>query len=116
MLLCITITKCMFLEPAVEYLGHRADAESLHTKDGKRKSKCESLTIVGKFSHYNIAAIVLPPPSGCQVEVGFLLCQAFDSAKKKPLAHQVSSTLQSNLSSYPSGDASAYGLGATISH
>ena len=127
-------SKCSFLKSSVQYLGHRIDAEGIHATDNKiqaivnapvLKNVTELRSFLGLLNYYgrfipNLASLLHP--------LNELLCQgtswtwtkecreAFESAKQKIVAPNVLVHYDSTLPITLAADASAYGLGAVISH
>ena len=128
------LEKCQFLQPAVEYLGHRVDAEGIHTAEGKKiailqapqpqnlqqlRSFLGLLNYYGKFVP-NLATLLQPLHRLLRHEVKWkwdtMCTRTFEAAKQ---ALSSSRVLVHYNPKYPlvlAGDASAYGLGAVISH
>ena len=127
-------SKCYFLQPSVEYLGHRIDSEGLHPTEEKKeailqapepenlqqlRSFLELLNYYGKFIS-NLATLLQPLHRLLHQDVKWRwntsCIQAFNAAKQ---ALSSSKVLIHYNPEYPlilAGDASAYGLGAVISH
>ena len=126
--------KCHFMESCVEYLGHRIDQHGLHTTDNKLtaivkaptpRSVQELRSFLGLLNYYgrfipNLASLIHP--------LNRLLCkdarwnwtkkcaEAFDKAKQALVSSKVLVHYDPSLPLKLAGDASAYGVGAVISH
>ena len=127
-------SKCAFMCEAVEYLGHRIDSDGLHTLDSKvtavleapcPKDVQELRSFLGLIHYYgkfmpNLSTLLHPlnellkPDSkwnwtdACDI--------AFKEAKKLLASAPVLAHYNPSLSICLAGDASAYGIGAVISH
>ena len=126
--------KCEFLQPCVEYLGHNIDAKGLHVL----KSKVEAITnapiprnvqelrsFLGLLNYYgrfipNLASILHPLNELLRKDVEWVWStecnKAFELAKEKLVSADVLMHYDSTLPVKLAGDASAYGVGAVISH
>ena len=126
--------KCEFLQPIVEYLGHNIDAEGLHAL----KSKVEAITkapiprnvqelrlflgLLNYYGHFipNLASILHPLNELLKKDSEWVWSsecdQAFKLAKDKLVSADVLVHYDSILPVKLVGDASAYGVGAVISH
>ena len=126
--------KCYFMQQSVQYLGHRIDAEGLHTTDDKLKAimkapppknVTELRSFLGLINYYgrfiqNLSSLLHP--------LNNLLCQdtpwkwsqecaeAFHLANEKIVSPNVLVHYDPSLPIRLAGDASAYGVGAVISH
>ena len=127
-------SKCAIMQKSVEYLGHRVDGERLHTSDQKveavrrapqpsnikqLKLFLEMMQYYGKFIPH-LATLLQPLNS--------LLCKdakwkwtsecerAFTEAKETLASPTVLAHCDSQLPLRLAADASAYGVGAVISH
>ena len=126
--------KFQFLQPAVEYLGHRVDAEGIHTAEGKKiailqapqpqnlqqlRSFLGLLNYYGKFIP-NLATLLQPLHCLLRHEVKWkwdtMCTRAFEAAKQALSSSRVLVHYNPKYSLVLAGDASAYGLGAVISH
>ena len=126
--------KCAFMCDAVEYLGHRIDATGLHTTTSKveaisqapqPKNVQELQSFLGLLHYYGK---FLPSLSTLLQPLNNLLrtghkwawtqeCQqAFEEAKKLLLTAPVLAHYDPTMPIKMAGDASAYGIGAVISH
>ena len=127
-------SKCSFLQSSVQYLGHRIDAEGIHATESKiqaivkapaPKNVTELRSFLGLLNYYgrfipNLASLIHP--------LSKLLCQgtewqwtkecrkAFCAAKQKIVSPNVLVHYDPSLPISLAADASAYGLGAVISH
>ena len=126
--------KCYFMQPSVQYLGHRIDAEGLHATDDKLdaitqaptpKNVTELRSFLGLINYYghfiqNLSSLLHP--------LNKLLCKdtpwkwsqectdTFSQAKEKIVSPNVLVHYDPSLPIRLAGDASAYGIGAVISH
>ena len=126
--------KCTFMKDSVQYLGHRIDAQGLHATDDKIKAIAEApipknvqelRSFLGLLNYYgrfiaNLSSLIHP--------LNELLCRdtpwkwtkecsrAFKAAKTKIVDSNVLVHYDPNLPIRLAGDASAYGIGAVISH
>ena len=126
-------SKCSFFQDSVEYLGHVVDKEGLHTAPGKLKAiqaapaptnirelrSFLSLINYGRFIA-NLSSILHPLnmllKHGVKLEWIQECDRAFNLAKKESLSSQVLAHFNPKLSICLATDASAYGLGAVLSH
>ena len=124
--------KCAFLQESVEFLGHKIDAEGLHTLPGKIEAVVnapeprniqELRSFLGLLNYYgkflpNLSSVVHPLNSLLQKSKQWkwskACAQAFQQAKEALSSASVlyDPTLPLTLA----GDASVYGIGAVISH
>lgn len=126
--------KCTFMARSVRYLGHQIDAEGLHATEDKIKAIMDApaprnvqelrsflglLNYYGKFIS-NLSSLLHPLNSLLQQEAKWEWSQecnrAFQAAKDKIASPNVLVHYDSTLTIKLPGDASAYGLGAVISH
>ena len=126
--------KCEFLKDSVEYLGHRIDAEGLHTSPEKVKAIQQAPTpsnvvelrsFLGLLNYYgkfvsNLSSI-LQPLNSClqqnkQWEWTQECDQAFKEAKDALSSSQVLTHYDPKLPVKMAADASSYGIGAVIAH
>ena len=120
--------KCAFMCDAVEYLGHRIDADGLHTLSSKVKAiqdapqpqnVQELRSFLGLLHYYgkflpNLATLLHPLNALLKTGSKWLWsaeCSDAFKAAKRLLAHY-----NPSLPIRLAGDASAYGIGAVISH
>ena len=126
--------KCSFLSRSVEYLGHRVDASGLHTTPSKvqavqkapRPQNVQELrSFLGLVQYYgkflpNLATLLHPLnhllKDGCEWEWTEKCSQAFQAAKTLLVSAPVLAHYNPELPIKMAGDASAYGVGAVISH
>ena len=126
--------KCEFLQPAVEYLGHKIDAEGLHTMANKLEAivqapKSHNLqelrSILGLLNYYgkfisNLATLIHPLNCLLQHDHEWKWtteCDlAFQQAKKVLSSSHMLVHCDASLPITLAGDASAYGIGVVISH
>ena len=126
--------KCEFMQNQVEYLGHRIDSEGIHATDSKLeaitnapppKNVQELRSFLGLLNYYckfipNLATLIHP--------LNDLLCkdrkwkwskecdESFRLAKEKLTSPNLLVHYDPTLPIELAGDASAYGVGAVISH
>ena len=126
--------KCYFLQDAVEYLGHVVDKEGLHATPEKLKAIQEApaptnirelRSFLGLINYYgrfiaNLATVLHPLNRLLKHDVKWEWnkeCNsAFEDAKSKLLSAQVLVHYDPRLKLCLATDASAYGLGAVLSH
>ena len=132
--ICARKSKCAFMRQAVEYLGHRIDADGLHTLDSKvaaiqqapsPRDVQELRSFLGLVHYYGK---FLPKLSTLLHPLNNLLksdskwewteeCErAFVQTKKLLASAPVLAHYDPDLPIRLAGDASAYGIGAVISH
>ena len=127
-------SKCEFMQPSVNYLGHRIDAQGLHTMPAKldaivQASAPENVkqlrSFLGLLNYYgsfipNLATIVHPLNRLLRDDVTWKwdskCAQAFTQAKLALTSSKVLVHYDPSLPITLAGDASAYGIGAVISH
>ena len=126
--------KCRFMESSVEYLGHRVDQEGIHATTSKLQAISEApaprnvqelRSFLGLLNYYgrfipNLSSLIHP--------LHKLLCKnaawkwsrscesAFNRAKQALLSSNALVHYNPSLPLKLAGDASAYGVGAVISH
>ena len=126
--------KCEFLKESVEYLGHRIDERGIHTSPKKVQAIVEApsprnvqelRSFLGLLNHY---AKFLPKLASTLHPLHLLLragqrwqwsnaCEkAFQTAKRRLVEAPVLSHYDPALPIVLAADASAYGVGAVISH
>ena len=126
--------KCAFLQSSVEYLGHRIDEQGLHTAESKRRAidrdpqpqnvqqLCSFLGLLNYYGKFipNLSTIVQPLNQLLQKDhkwVWTAECQhAFEQAKQSLTSSSVLAHYDLSLPIRMAADASAYGVGAVISH
>ena len=129
--LCLSKSKCWFMAPSVEYLGYKIDADGLHPlpekvraieKAPKPKSTTELKAYLGLLTYYgrflpNLSTVLSPLYSLSRQDV----CWRWTS--KQQSAFTKSKQLLTSAKDYDpkldlvvAGDASAYGIGAVLSH
>ena len=126
--------KCEFMRLSVEYLGHRIDAEGLHATPSKLqaivdapalKNVPELRSFLGLLNYYgkfiaNLAMMLHPLNSLLQQDRKWEwtseCSQAFQQAKEALSSSHVLVNYGPALPITLAGDASAYGIGAVISH
>ena len=126
--------KCVFLQDSVEYLGHRVDARGIHTSKKKvqaileapvPKNLPEFRSFLGLLNYYakfipNLASVLHPLHRLLRVGQPWQWSKdcktAFESAKKSLSQSPVLVHYDPNLPIVLAADASAYGVGAVISH
>ena len=126
--------KCSFLQDSVEYLGHHIDKEGLHTipnkieaiqkapKPGNKKQLRSFLRLVQYYSRFipNLATLLSPLNRLLRQDIKWewsAECEeAFQQAKQKLVSTPFLAHFDLNLPVRLAADASAYGIGAVISH
>ena len=126
--------KCRFMQESVVYLGHQIDATGLHTDPGKVEAianapeptnVAELRSFLGMLNYYrkfakNLATILHPLNRLLQKsrrwEWNDDCKRAFQMAKESPTSSSVLVHYDSTLPLRLAADASAYGLGAVLSH
>ena len=126
--------KCEFLQPAVEYLGHKIDAEGLHTMANKLEAIVQApkphnlqelRSFLGLLNYYskfisNLATLIHPLNCLLQHDHKWKWtteCDlAFKQAKEVLSSSHVLVHYDASLPITLAGDASAYGIGVVISH
>ena len=127
-------SKCLFMGDSVEFLGHRIDAQGLHPTADKLAAIKEApppgnvselRAFLGMLNYYgkfipSLASTVHPLNQLLQKDQHFIWTeaqeQAFEHAKQSLLSTTVLAHYNSNLPLFMAADASAYGVGAVISH
>ena len=127
-------SKCAFMCQAVEYLRHRVDAEGLHTLDTKvaaiqqapsPKDVQELRSFLGLVHYYgkfipNLSTLLQPLNNLLKSDVKWKWSdeckRAFQEIKKLLVSAPVLAHYNPELPIQLAGDASAYGIGAVISH
>ena len=126
--------KCNFLRPCVEYLGHLIDSQGLRAT----KSKVEAIvnapipqnvqqlrSFLGLLNYYgkfipNLASIIHPLNAllrnDCKWKWSKECMEAFNRAKEILVSSDVLVHYDPKLPIKVAGDASAYGVGAVLSH
>ncbi|XP_041822728.1 uncharacterized protein K02A2.6-like [Chelmon rostratus] len=126
--------KCSFSQPSVTYLGHKIDCEGLHPVTEKVEAIVNAsapknvtelraflalLTYYGKFME-NLSTIIKPMTVLLQKDSQWnwsTQCQAaFEKTKSQLVSSSVLTHFDPQLPILLACDASAYGLGAVISH
>ena len=127
-------SKCAFMCEAVEYLGHRIDSDGLHTLDSKvtavleapcPKDVQELRSFLGLIHYYgklmpNLSTLLHPLNELLKADSKWNWTDAcdvaFKEAKKLLASAPVLAHYNPSLPICLAGDASAYGIGAVISH
>ena len=130
----VKLPKCKFLSPSLEFLGHRIDADGIHTTEVKLKAILQApaprnvqelRSFLGLINYYgkflpNAATVLNPLNHLLHKDVKWKWskeCQAsFELAKKTLTSSKVLTHYDPKLPIRLAGDASAYGIGAVISH
>ena len=130
----VRLPKCRFLQDSVEFLGHRIDADGIHTTENKLqaivqapapKTVPELRSFLGLINYYgkfipNAATILHPLNELLRKESKWKWsrkCQSsFEQAKEALVSSKVLVHYNPSLPIRMAGDASAYGIGAVISH
>ena len=126
--------KCSFFSESVEYLGHRVDSNGLHTTEKKVEAMIaapeptnvqELRSFLGLIHYYgkflpNLATLLQPLNvllrEGSEWVWTEACSAAFGEAKQLLAAAPVLAHYDPSLPMKLAGDASAYGVGAVISH
>ena len=126
--------KCAFLQDSVEYLGHKIDGQGLHTVATKVEAITSASTpqnitelraFLGMLNYYgkfmpNLSTIIQPLNNLLRRETKWEWTEqckdAFESAKQALASSNVLTHYDPSLPLLLAGDASAYGIGAVISH
>ena len=126
--------KCAFMRSSVQYLGHRIDAQGLHATDDKVKAITEApvpknlqelRSFLGLSNYYgqfisNLSSLIHPLNDLFRPDVPWMWTKecdtAFKAGKEKIVTPYVFAHYDPNLPIRLAGDASAYGVGAVISH
>ena len=126
--------KCKFFSTSVEFLGYRIDAEGRHPLDSKLhaiteapepRNVTELRSFLGLLNYYdsfipNLSSLLHPLNKLLQKEAPWKWTKecvvAFKEAKERLVSSQVLVHYDSNLPIVLAGDASAYRVGAVISH
>ena len=126
--------KCNFLQESVEYLGHRIDAEGIHTttkkveaidKAPRPRNQQQLRSFLGLLQYYgkfvpNLASLLHPLnvllQKHCKWTWSAECEDAFLQAKRMLMSNTVLAHYDPKLPLRLAGDASAYGVGAVISH
>ena len=126
--------KCKFFQESVEYLGHHIDSQGIHTSEKKVKAILDAPTprniqelrsFLGLLNYYakfmsGLASILHPLHSLLQAGQPWKWSgdckRAFEEAKGKLTSAPVLAHYDPQLPVHMAGDASAYGVGAVISH
>ena len=127
-------SKCRVLQSSVEFLGHRVDAEGIHPLESKLKAIVQApapknvqelrsfLGLINYYSKFicNAATILGPLNALLRKEADWSWTQecqrSFDKAKATLVSSDVLMHYDPSLPIKMAGDASAYGVGAVISH
>ena len=126
--------KCTFFRSSVEHLRHKIDAEGRHPLDSKlraiteapeSKNVAELLSFLGLLNYYgifipNLSLLIHPLNAFLRKDTHWSWtseCRAaFEDAKKRLVSSQIFVHYDSNLPIVLAGDASAFGVGAVLSH
>ena len=127
-------SKCFFLRECVQYLGHSIDANGVHATEEKIKAIVEApvpknlaelRSFLGLLNYYgrfipNLSTLLHPLNELLQKETAWKWSSAqdnaFQMAKQKITSPNVLVHYDPSLPLCLAGDASAYGIGAVISH
>ena len=130
----VKLPKCRFLQPSVVFIGHRIDADGLHPLKEKLKAILQApaptnvqelRSFLGLINYYgefipNAATILAPLNRLLRKDVKWewtpACQQSFDEAKETLASNDVLTHYNPSLPIKMAGDASAYGIGAVISH
>ena len=126
--------KCDFFQRKVEYLGHQVDADGLHTLPSKvdaivhapePENEPQLRSFLGLLNYYskfipNLATMVHPLNRLLRQDVRWKwtpdCAKAFKQAKESLVSSKVLAHYDAKLPIKLAADASAYGVGAVISH
>ena len=126
--------KCAFLQPSVEYLGHQIDAEGRRATKEKLqailqapspKNVQELRSFLGLLNYYgkfipNLATLIHPLNAllhhDCPWKWSVECDAAFNQAKEKLISSKILVHYDPKLPIKVAADASAYGVGAVLSH
>ena len=126
--------KCSFLRDSVDYLGHRVDAQGVHTSEKKVKAIVDAPTprnlaelrsFLGMLNFYtkflpNLSSLLHPLhqllKAGQHWQWSEDCDRAFTAAKQKLAEAPVLAHYNPSLPLVLAADASAYGIGAVVSH
>ena len=126
--------KCTFLKTSVQYLGHVIDADSLHATDDKVKAiinaprprtVAELRSFLGLLNYYgrfipNLSSLIYPLNNLLRQKKTWQWTKAcsgaFQAAKEKIVSSKVLTHYDPTRPVRLAADASAYGIGAVISH
>lgn len=132
--LCLKQAKCEFMQSAIDYLGYRIDAHSLHaipykleaiTHASEPQNVVQLRSFLGLLNYYgkfipNLATPIHPLNQLLHEDVTWKwdseCAQAFAMAKQVLTSSKVLVHYDPTLPITLAGDASAYGIGAVISH
>ena len=127
-------SKCSFLKMGVQYLGHRIDADGIHATDAKLraiidapqpKNVSELRSFLGLLNYYgrfipNLSSLIHPLNKllrhGVKWQWSPAASAAFKAAKEKVVSPNVLVHYDPQRPIRLAADASAYGVGAVISH
>ena len=130
----LKLDKCRFLQDSVEYLGHKIDAQGLHTTDSKLQAIREAppptnvqelRAYLGLLNYYcrfipNRATLSQPLNNLLVKDVPWKwtdeCAKAFERSKDTLVSSSVLTHHDPALPLKLAGDASSYGVGAVISH
>lgn len=126
--------KCTFLKTSVRYLGHVIDADGLHATDDKIKAivnaprprtVAELRSFLGLLNYYgrfipNLSSLIYPLNNLLRQKTTWrwtkACSDAFTAAKEQIVSSNVLTHYDTTLPVRLAADASAYGIGAVISH
>ena len=126
--------KCSFFQDSVEYLGHTINAKGIHTTNKKVKAILDALSprnlselrsFLGLLNYYsrflpNITATLHPLHTLLRAGQPWMWSQnceaAFQAAKEAVVGTPILAHYNPDLPISLAGNASAYGVGAVISH
>ena len=127
-------SKCTFLKTSVQYLGHIIDVDGLRATDDKvqaivqappPRNVSELRSFLGLLNYYgrfipNLSTLIFPLNNLLRQETTWqwtkACSEAFEAAKEKIVSSNVLIHYNSTLPVRLAADASAYGIGAVISH
>jgi len=130
----VKFSKCRFLKPSVDFLGHVVDSEGIHAAQNKltaivqapSPSNIQELrSFLGLLNYYgkfisNLSTLLHPLNALLRKDSKWRWTkecqQSFETAKEKLVSSQVLVHYNPELQIKLAGDASAYGVGAVISH
>ena len=130
----LKLSKCKLMMTSVVYLWHRIDREGIHKEPSKMKAilnaptpktESELRSFLGMLNYYgnfipHLSTLLKPLNSLLQADSKWIwtkqCCEVFNQAKSKLPFSNVPTHYDTTVPISMAADASAYGLGAVISH